>query len=475
MTRLLLTGALLLVACSDPAPRYGEASISSAAPRATLTGTTWGESPALELAPGCPGYLDPEVPAHIVRVSEPIELRIRARSEAGPLALAVAQGDEVRCDSDEGAGHAPTLRFTGPGDYLVYVAALRAPGALPYTLSATAASEDEAPASSARDVSVTITSEPSGATVRDASGEVVGTTPAMFVLPVPDDEAERERSWILELDGHERTTVTGRLAAGALTLHGQLPLAGPTRVRASASEPQPIRDYQRASLAVDITDECAITEAEVEVDIRHSYVGDLRVALHTPWGQELTLQRHAGGSRRNLQRTWTLSDAPLTSLAGRPTRGRWELVVHDDAGADQGSLERFDLRLTCGSEAVAAVPTPAERPTSPAPPRPPRQPRLPELPTHADIVSVLARLRPTIAQRCAQSEGSVRVYFTLSSSGSVQSVSTSGTAPQAAQSCVGQLVRGARFPRFRRSSIDVDYTYDLAARPTTLVAPYPRR
>jgi hypothetical protein len=57
----------------------------------------------------------------------------------------------------------------------------------------------------------------------------------------------------------------------------------------------------------------------------------------------------------------------------------------------------------------------------------------------------------------------VRVYFALLGSGSVQSVTTSGTAPEAAQSCVGQIVRGARFSRFRRNSIDVDYTFDLAA------------
>ena len=470
----VLACACLLLGCADPAPRYGEATISAAAPRATLTGTTWGEAAALELAPGCPGYLDAEVPAHVVHVSEPIALRIRASSETGPVALAVAQGDEVRCDSDEGAGHAPSLTFTGPGDYLVYVAALRAPAELPYTLSVTAggAMTEERAIAATRDVSVTITSEPSGATVRDATGrdaggQVLGTTPAMFVVPLPEGDAPAERSWTLDLEGHRSTTVTGRLAAGALVLHGQLPLAGPTAVNGSASGPQPIRDYQTASLAVELTDECAITAAEVEVDIQHSFVGDLRVVLHTPWSQEVLLQRHTGGSRRNLRRTWSLSDAPLASLAGRSTRGRWQLVVHDDAGADQGSLERFDLRLTCGSEpGVIATPTIDPTPRTPTPPRhptPSRHPALPELPNHADIVAVLGRLRPTIAQRCTQGGGSVRVYFALLGSGSVQSVATSGTAPQAAQSCVGQIVRGARFSRFRRNSIDVDYTFDLAA------------
>ncbi|MCZ7685336.1 MAG: hypothetical protein M5U28_43775 [Sandaracinaceae bacterium] len=121
-------------------------------------------------------------------MSEEIPLTIRASSDSGPVALAVARGDEVRCDSDEGAGHSPELSFTGPGDYLVYVAALRAPAELPYTLavaSGGAAGEAPAAVSGARDVSVTITSQPSGATVRDADGRVVGTTPAMFVVSLP--------------------------------------------------------------------------------------------------------------------------------------------------------------------------------------------------------------------------------------------------------------------------------------------------
>ncbi len=212
-------------------------------------------------------------------------------------------------------------------------------------------------------MSVTITSQPSGATVRDADGRVVGTTPAMFVVSLPADRLSEERSWVLDLAGHRSVTVSGTVADGALVLHGQLLEAGPTVVSVSATEPQPIRDYQTASLAVDVSESCPISAAEVGVDLRHTFVGDLRVVLHTPWRDALTLQRHTGGSRRNLRQTWTLNDLPLRSLAGRPTQGRWQLVVHDDAGADQGTLDRFDLRLTCGDGEVAIVsPLPAPDP-----------------------------------------------------------------------------------------------------------------
>lgn len=463
-----LVALFVLTACSDPDPRYGEAALSSAAPDVSMTGTTFGQSPALELAPGCPGFLDPEQPAHVVHVEEDIHVTIRASSGQGPLALAVARGDEVRCDSDEGSGHSPALEFDGAGDYQVYVAALREPAALSYTLSASTRPAQESPSvvpsEDHRDISVTITSEPSGATVRDPDGRVVGTTPAMFVVSLPAGTEGEERSWALDLAGHESVTVTGRVTEGALVLHGQLPVAGPTLVNASATTSQPIRDYQTATLAVDIPQDCAIGSGEVEVDLRHSFIGDLRIVLHPPSGEEIMLHRHGGGGRRNLHRTWSTSDDVLRALVGRSTRGRWSLVVHDDAGADTGTLDRFDLRFTCG-QPVAVGPSPRPGP-EPGPPDPNvrPQPSLPELPTHAAIVEVLARLRPNIEQRCAQTGGNVRVYFTIQGdSGAVSRVSASGNAAEAEQRCVSQAVRGARFPRFRRSSLDVDYTYNLPA------------
>jgi hypothetical protein len=160
--------------------------------------------------------------------------------------------------------------------------------------------------------------------------------------------------------------------------------------------------------------------------------------------------------------------------------GCWSMVVHDDIGVDQGSFDRFDLRLTCAADGRIAqvnpppvAPPPVEDPTAPpqprqpAQPQQPAQPRLPEFPAHADIVAVLAQLRPGIGQRCSQAGGNVRLYFTINgSSGSVSGrPSASGTASDAEQACVTQAVRGARFPRFRRASLDVDYTYDLPARP----------
>ena len=75
---------------------------------------------------------------------------------------------------------------------------------------------------------------------------------------------------------------------------------------------------------------------------------------------------------------------------------------------------------------------------------------------------VLGALRPN-AERCASGQGGqVRVMLTvIGSTGRVSSVSSSGTASGAERACVERVVRGARFSRFRRQSLDVDYTYNL--------------
>lgn len=481
MRRAPLWALLLAVGCGDPAPRYGEASISLASPRATFSGTTFGTAAAMELAPGCPGYLDVETPGHVVHVQEDVPFDITARSDVAPLALAVAHGDEVRCDSDEGSGHAPTLSFETAGDYQVFVAALREPAELAYEISVRAGDARGEPVAAAapsegRIVNVTITSQPPGAQVRDETGDVLGTTPAMFAVTVPEGQGSATRTWTLALPEHQDVTVSGTLEHAALVLHGQLPSIGPIEVDVTADEAQPIRDYQSAALGIDVGEACAITRADVEVAIQHSFVGDLRVVLRPPWGEEIMLQRHAGGGRRNLERTWstvperttvgTPSAGPLAGLVGRGTQGRWTLVVHDDAGADEGTFERFRLRLTCGQPAVAVAPPPVPTPTDPTPtavtPPRPRTPALPDLPTRADIVRVLGALRPRVEACGTGQGGSARVIATVvGSTGRVTQVSSSGVADPNVQRCVARAVRTAVFPRFQRQNLDVDYTYAL--------------
>jgi len=403
-SRFVLLTALALVACGPSEPRFGSVSVSAAAPRASLTGHTSASGvPAIDLSPGCPGFVDANTPEHVVRLDDASAITISARSLRGPLALAVVGPGEVRCDSDEGTGHAPHVTVTQPGEYLVYVGALEAAADLPYELTLTPATTDAAGTATTGDhrVSVTITSDPSGATVRTPDGETLGTTPAMFVLTVPESEIGGDRHFVLEMPGHPSTDVLGHLIGDTLVLHAALSDAAvapsvvpsaPTALTsgtfdaASAGAPAPIRDYRTATQTQNVTTSCTIGSMSVDVDAQHAYSQDLRITLHGPSGATATLANHGGGSRPYSPHTYAFDDVrgALHVFGGTNAQGTWSIEVRDDAGEDQGALRGFTLHFTCG-EASTPTPPPTVVPPVSSTPRTPRTPRRPP-PTPPPVV-----------------------------------------------------------------------------------------
>jgi M6 family metalloprotease-like protein len=91
-----------------------------------------------------------------------------------------------------------------------------------------------------------------------------------------------------------------------------------------------------------------IAGVQVTLDISHTYRGDLRVTLLTPWGDAIVLhQRQQGGSADNIQRTIDESDVQdLATLHGHSTKGAWRLLVQDLAPVDVGMLNRWALEFT---------------------------------------------------------------------------------------------------------------------------------
>ena len=407
--------AFALAACGPSEPRFGSVSVSAAAPRASLTGHTSANGvAAVDLSPGCPGFVDASTPEHVVRLDDASAITISARSLRGPLAIAVVGPGEVRCDSDEGRGHAPHVTITQPGEYLVHVGALETPADLPYDLTLAPATTDAAGTAVAGDhrVSVTITSEPSGATVRTLEGETLGTTPAMFVLTVPESQMGTDRTFVLEMAGRPSTEVMGHLLGETMVLHAALASANTPTIAvaaapsaltsgtldaASSAAPMPIRDYHTATQTLSVPTSCAVGSMSVDVDAQHAYGQDLRITLRGPTGATATLANHTGGSRPYAPHTYAFDDVrgALHAFSGTDARGDWTLEVRDDAGEDQGTLRAFTLHFTCGgvatSPSVAIAPPPSHPPI--ATPRPPR-PRPPARPTQPGVVDPWASRPP---------------------------------------------------------------------------------
>ncbi len=86
---------------------------------------------------------------------------------------------------------------------------------------------------------------------------------------------------------------------------------------------------------------------EVSVEITHSYVGDLRVELVAPSGDQATLHSRTGGRTRNLALDLHSESSPeLAGLIGQPIKGNWILRVTDVAAYDVGTFDSWSLQIS---------------------------------------------------------------------------------------------------------------------------------
>ncbi len=75
----------------------------------------------------------------------------------------------------------------------------------------------------------------------------------------------------------------------------------------------------------------------VAVDIRHTYIGDLKVDLVAPDGSVYVLHNRSGGSADNIIRTYTVN------LSSEALNGTWRLRVNDNANADTGYINSWSI------------------------------------------------------------------------------------------------------------------------------------
>jgi len=108
----------------------------------------------------------------------------------------------------------------------------------------------------------------------------------------------------------------------------------------------------QVSGAVQVSGEVSIDEAgtllniQVEVQITHTYRGDLRVQLEAPSGKTVTLHSHKGGRLDNLYLSLDSKDfAQLAALVGESIQGKWKLHVSDLLRDDVGRLDTWSLTI----------------------------------------------------------------------------------------------------------------------------------
>lgn len=115
--------------------------------------------------------------------------------------------------------------------------------------------------------------------------------------------------------------------------------------------PKPINDNSTINSVVNITDAYCIGDVNVEINISHTYIGDLIVDLMSPGGTVVRLHNRTGGTAENIVQTYDDGvinpDGPgtLGDFVGENVTGAWTLTVSDNAGADIGTLNSWTLKI----------------------------------------------------------------------------------------------------------------------------------
>jgi subtilisin-like proprotein convertase family protein len=146
--------------------------------------------------------------------------------------------------------------------------------------------------------------------------------------------------------GHSPLYGHGRLnAATAVELAIPQPM---DRLVISRTYSEPVKDLQTSTVTLDVVEARKLADLKVQVDIRHSYIGDLAVHLLSPAAgrEDVTLHNRTGGHTRDLRRTYDALDVPeLAGFAGKSAQGSWTLQVRDEAPEDTGRIVGFGLEL----------------------------------------------------------------------------------------------------------------------------------
>ena len=164
-------------------------------------------------------------------------------------------------------------------------------------------------------------------------------------------------TWTIEVsavtigaDGHRETTATDVDYALVVTAKtGPPPTGTPTASPTPSPTPSPVKFTNETDFPVNdnTTIESPITVTgipgnapatlQVEVNITHTYIGDLVVTLVAPDGSLYVLHNRAGGSADNIVTTYTVN------ASSEVANGTWKLRVSDQANIDVGTLNVWSL------------------------------------------------------------------------------------------------------------------------------------
>ena len=139
----------------------------------------------------------------------------------------------------------------------------------------------------------------------------------------------------------------GRIDAAKAVLVAQ-GYNGKDLFQATSNPSKDIPDNSQVGIrdVIRFTEVASISSIKVNIDITHTYRGDLRVTLYAPSGSAVVLHDRQGGRADNLRATFDFTSTPaLRNLMGQSLNGDWILHVQDLAAVDNGRLNSWGLEI----------------------------------------------------------------------------------------------------------------------------------
>lgn len=209
------------------------------------------------------------------------------------------------------------------------------------------------------DLVVTLTA-PSGKTavLHNRAGSNGDNVTGNFPIDAFQGE-DTKGQWKLTIEDKARGD-TGTLKNWSLNLSGTPKSAPPPppvegQVTKTATPNAKIEDNQTVTSTIDIAEGGDIASLKLDLDIDHTYRGDLTVKLTSPSGKTATIAQREGGAADDLQ----LSDFDLSQFKGEKVTGQWKLEVTDSASRDTGTLKSWGLKATTRTDGPPPPPPPS--------------------------------------------------------------------------------------------------------------------
>ena len=110
------------------------------------------------------------------------------------------------------------------------------------------------------------------------------------------------------------------------------------------------------SSTISFTEDLPVAAINVDLNLSHSYLADLKITLTSPQGTKVVLVSNSCGDNRNINATFdgnaasfvcgtTPTISGIVSFKGESSQGDWVLEIEDNAGGDGGALNSFGIRL----------------------------------------------------------------------------------------------------------------------------------